>query len=153
LVRTVEYTGPRQSADFVHSVPGSGELARTGSVLFYNARANGAAAFASFISQAFDLMAGGDVLARPSYYNEAHDAFTITDGPDRPAAPVDQVFQRQSGGSVWVSNGNGCTGAAICPGWHEIDNNPSTASIKAGAGTVFQLHKDGSLWEWTGGAC
>jgi hypothetical protein len=153
LVRTVEYAGPRQSADFVHSVPGSGELARTGSVSFYNARVNGAAAFASFISQAVDLTVGGDALARPSYYNEAHDAFTITDGPDRPASPLDQVFQRQSNGSIWVSTGDNCRSAAVCPGWQELDNNASTASIKAGAGTVFQLHKDGSIWEWTGGGC
>jgi hypothetical protein len=153
LVRTVEYTGPRQSADFVHSVPGSGELARTGSVTFFNARVNGAAAFASFISQAVDLMAGGDVRARPSYYNEAHNAFTITDGPDRPAAPVDQVFQRHSDGSIWVSTGASCQSAPGCAGWRELDNNASTTSIKAGAGTVFQLHKDGSIWEWTGGSC
>ena len=153
IVKTVEYAGPRQSAEFIQSAPASSELARTGPVSFYNARVNGTAAFAPYTDQAMDLMAGGDVLARPSYDNEAHNAFTITDGPDRPAAPVDQVFQRQSGGSVWVSNGNGCTGAASCPGWHEIDNNPSTASIKAGAGTVFQVHKDGSIWEWTGGGC
>jgi hypothetical protein len=132
IVKTVEYTGPWQSADFVHSASGSGELARTTPVSFYNARVNGTAAFASFTNQAVDLMAGGDVLARPSYYNEAHNAFTITDGPDRPAAPVDQLFQRHSDGSIW---------------------DPSTTSIKAGAGTVFQLHKDGSIWEWTGGGC
>jgi Peptidase A4 family len=153
IVKTVEYTGPRQSADFVHSDPGVGELARTTSVSFYNARVNGTSAFASLGTQAVDLTAGGEALARPSYYNEAHNAFTITDGPDRPAAPVDQVFQRHSDGSIWVSNGDGCQSAAVCAGWQELDNNPVTKSIKAGAGTVLQLHKDGSIWEWTGGSC
>ena len=153
IVKTVVYTGPRQSADFIHSASGSGGLARTSSVSFYNARANGTAAFATFNSQATDLTAGGAILARPSYYNEAHNAFTVTDGPDRPAAPVDQLFQRHSDGSIWVSNGNGCQSAAACPGWRELDDNPATTSIKAGAGTVFQLHKDGSIWEWTGGGC
>jgi peptidyl-Asp metalloendopeptidase len=28
-----------------------------------------------------------------------------------------------------------------------------TTSIKAGAGTVFQLHKDGSIWQSTGQPC
>ncbi len=153
IVRAVEYTGPRQSADFVHSAPSAGELARTGSVSFYNARVNGTAAFASFTNQGMEIIAGNDVLARPSYYNEAHNAFTITDGADRPAAPVDQVFQRQSNGSIWVSTGDSCQSATVCHGWQELDNNPTTTSIKAGAGTVFQLHKDGSIWEWTGGGC
>ena len=155
IVKTVEYTGPRQSADFVHSSLGNEELARTGSVSFYNARVNGTAAFASSssINQGMEILAGNDVLARPSYYNEAQNAFTITDGPDRPAAPFDQVFQRHSDGSIWVSNGNGCQSATVCAGWQELDNNPATTSIKAGAGTVFQLHKDGSIWEWTGGGC
>lgn len=116
IVKTVEYTGPRESADFVHSDPCSGELARTTSVSFYNARVNGTAAFASLGTQAVDLMTGGAVLARPSYYNEAHNAFTITDGPDRPASPVDQVFQRHSDGSIWVSNGNSCQSAPGCTG-------------------------------------
>jgi hypothetical protein len=151
IVRTVEYAGLRQSVDFIHSAAGSEELARTTPVSFYNARVNGTAAFAAFTNQAVDLMQGGAVVARPSYDNEAHNAFTITDGPDRPAAPVDQVFQRHSNGSVWVSNGNGCQ--SVCAGWQELDNSPSTTSIKAGAGTVFQLHKDGSIWEWTGGSC
>jgi hypothetical protein len=153
LVKTEEYAGPRQSADFIHSVPGSAELARTTPFSFYNARVNGTAAFAPYTNQAIDLMQNGAVLARPSYDNEAHNAFTITDGPDRPAAPLDQLFQRHSDGSVWVSDGNGCQGNGACPGWAEIDKNTATTSIKAGAGTVFELRKGGGVWEWTGGGC
>jgi hypothetical protein len=153
IVKTVEYTGPRQSADFVHSATGNEALARTSPVSFSNARVNGTAAFASFTSQAVDATAAGGVVARPSYYNEAHNAFTIADGPDRPAAPVDQVFQRHSDGSIWVSTGTSCQSATVCAGWQELDNNPATTSISAGAGTVYQLHKDGSIWQSTGQPC
>ena len=153
IVKTVNYAGPRQSADFIHAAPPGGVLARTTAVSFLNARVNGTAGFASVNTQGTEIIAGNDVLARPSYYNEAHNAFTVTYGPDRPAAPVDQLFQRHSDGSIWVSNGNGCQTATVCAGWQELDNNPATTSIKAGAGSVFQLHKDGSIWEWTGEGC
>jgi len=151
IAKTVEYAGPRQSADFIHSVSGSGQLARTSPFSFYNARVNGTAAFVSLGTQATDLIVGGDVLARPSYYNEAHDAFTVTDGPDRPAAPVDQLFQRHSDGSIWESNGDscqtapGCTGewtgqpcssATVCTSWEELDNNQGTVQISVSNGSL-----------------
>jgi hypothetical protein len=164
IARTVEYNGPRQSADFIHSSTGSEELARTGPVSFYNTRVNGNAGLASANTQGTEIIAGNDVLARPSYPNGADNAFTVTYGPDRPAAPFDQLFQRHSDGSVWESNGNGCqsdgawewTGGgcqAACRNWLELDENSATTSISAGDGTVFQLHKDGSIWRSTGQPC
>lgn len=153
IVKNVRYAGPRLTGDFVHSAPPGGTLARTAPVTFYNALLNGGPGLVPVASKTIIITAGGAVLARPSYFNEAQNGFTVTDGPDIPAAPVDQVFQRHADGSVWVSTGDSCQTATVCAGWRELDNNPATASISAGAGTVFQLHKDGSIWEWTGGAC
>ena len=34
-----------------------------------------------------------------------------------------------------------------------MDNNPATAAIAAGAGQLYQLHIDGSIWRSTGAPC
>ena len=163
---------------------------------FYNTRVNGNAGLASANTQETEIIAGNDVVARASYPNEARSAFTVTYGPDRPAAPFDQLFQRHSDGSIWESQrerlperwrlhrlagarqqrryhidqgrrwhgvpapqgrehlewtGGGCQ--AACRNWLELDENSATSSISAGDGTVFQLHKDGSIWRSTGQPC
>jgi hypothetical protein len=34
--------------------------------------------------------------------------------------------------------------------WQELDNNPATADIAAGGGNLYQMHKDGRIWKYTG---
>jgi len=41
----------------------------------------------------------------------------------------------------------------VCPGWQELDNNPSTVQIVAGGAQLYELHQTGSIWWFTGQTC
>jgi hypothetical protein len=34
-----------------------------------------------------------------------------------------------------------------------LDNNPQTVAIVASGSDLYQLHNDGSIWQYTGAAC
>jgi hypothetical protein len=70
------------------------------------------------------------------------------------------LYQQHSDGWIWRYTGTPCTGES-CPGWQRLDNNGNTALIVA-AGTrlfqlhadpIYQLHRDGWIWRYTGPAC
>jgi hypothetical protein len=40
-----------------------------------------------------------------------------------------------------------------CNGWSLVDNNPKLAYIVAGPTTVYEMHQDGSIWQYSGIPC
>ena len=154
---TKTYSGPQSSAEFIQEAPTSS----TGSVLplahyyrfvdFYNARINGASPFLN-TGQSIVMAQNGVQVSTPSVPNQAANGFEVVYGSTAPAAPPTPAFQRHSNGSVWVATGVACNPTS-CPGWVEIDHNPTDVQISAGAGSVFQLLSNGQIWEWTGANC
>jgi hypothetical protein len=51
-----------------------------------------------------------------------------------------------------VANAWGQVGVAVnpFPNWQELDNNPATKLISADGGYLYQLHKTGKIWRYTG---
>jgi hypothetical protein len=158
------YSGPQSSAEFIQEDPGAqncpmggafcggtggvgySPLADFSEVTFTNARVNG---------QSPDLGSDNDIpmyqgtyLAEPSAPSQAGNSFNVTYGSTVPAAPATPlVFLRHTDGSVYTCY------AGACPGWESLDINPATTTISAGAGTVFELHSNGQIWEWSGQGC
>lgn len=53
-------------------------------------------------------------------------------------------YRLDSDGSIWQHQGKPS-------GWVQLDNNPKTTAIAAdGNGTLYQLHYDGTIWQYTG---
>jgi hypothetical protein len=62
------------------------------------------------------------------------------------------LYQTHSDGSIWQYTGPQCNRVS-CPGWVELDNNPSLSMIATGGGALFEMHQDGSIWWYVGPAC
>jgi peptidyl-Asp metalloendopeptidase len=64
------------------------------------------------------------------------------------------VIQLRSDGSIWqdVADEMSCSPNPYpCPSWARLDNNPETSAIAAGwlsSNEIYQLHKDGSIWQY-----
>jgi hypothetical protein len=151
------YSGPESSAEFIQEDPllvtstGAVEyapLADFSEVTFANARVNGQSP--SFGSDTnIPMYENGTYLAVPSAPSQAGNSFDVTYGSATPAAPATPlVFLRHTDGSVYT-----CYSSPCSSGWGVLDTNNATTSISAGAGTVFELHNNGQIWEWTGQGC
>jgi hypothetical protein len=158
FTKTLSYGGPQSTAEFIQErtyVGGHyGTLANYHPFSFTNARINGVSP-ALTLNDSIAMLQGGSQVSTPSAPNEAGNAFTMAYGSTAPAAPPTPLFQRQgspTGGSVWYATGVPCT-PTTCFGWTQVDNDPQLASIAAGAGSVFKIRKDHSIWEWTGNRC
>jgi len=76
------------------------------------------------------------------------------------AADDGALYQLHNDGMIWRYTGTPCAGNA-CPGWQMLDDNPRTTEIAAGGGQLYQLHddllyqlhKDGTIWRYTGAPC
>ena len=65
---------------------------------------------------------------------------------------IDQGTSGNDGG-FFQYTGTPCSGGS-CPGWVEIDDNPTTrGTFAAGATALDQMHNDGSVWQFIGPAC
>src|ERR1022692_631850 len=65
---------------------------------------------------------------------------------------IDQGTSGSDGG-FFQYTGTPCSGGS-CPGWVEIDDNPTTrGTFAAGATALDQMHNDGSVWQFIGPAC
>ena len=51
-----------------------------------------------------------------------------------------------------VTPGTPCSGDT-CPGWQRLDNNHKSVTIAGAGNELYQLHKDGRIWKFTGAAC
>jgi hypothetical protein len=58
------------------------------------------------------------------------------------------MYQLQNNGTVLQYLGTVCNGT-VCNGWLELDQNPAISYIIAGQNTVYEQHKDGSIWQYT----
>jgi len=58
------------------------------------------------------------------------------------------LYQLQNGGTVIQYTGTPCNGN-VCNGWVQIDANPSVSYIVAGPNTVYELHTNGGIWQYT----
>ena len=65
---------------------------------------------------------------------------------------IDQGTSGNDGG-FFQYTGTPCSGGS-CPGWVEIDDNPTTrGTFAAGATALDQMHNDGSVWQFIRPAC
>src|ERR1017187_797468 len=65
---------------------------------------------------------------------------------------IDQGTSGNDGG-FFQYTGTPCSGGS-CPGWVEIDDNPTTrGTFAAGATALDQMHNEGSVWQYTGTPC
>jgi hypothetical protein len=70
------------------------------------------------------------------------------------------LYQLHNDGMIWKYTGTACSGTS-CPGWQMLDDNTRTTQIASGGGQLnqlhdgllYQLHKDGSIWRYTGAGC
>lgn len=81
-------------------------------------------------------------------------------------ASAGNLYQLHGTGAIWRWTGGVCT-ARGCPGWQRLDANPATQAIAVGRqphvddfatgpavpAAVFQVHRDGTVWRWTGTPC
>ncbi len=64
-----------------------------------------------------------------------------------------RLFQLRRDGSILAFVGGPAFGGGpFLTTWAQLDNNPATIAIAAGAKGLYQLHNDGSIWEFAGGA-
>ena len=76
------------------------------------------------------------------------------------AADGGALYQLHNDGMIWRYTGTPCSGNS-CPGWQLLDNNPRTTEIAAGGAQLYQLHddllyqlhKEGTIWRYTGALC
>lgn len=76
------------------------------------------------------------------------------------AAAGDQLYEQHDDGMIWRYTGTPCGGSGSCPGWQRLDDNSLTGMIAAAdnlhqlhADPLYQAHRDGSLWRYTGTDC
>jgi hypothetical protein len=60
-------------------------------------------------------------------------------------------YQLHNDGSIWHYTGTPCRDG--CPGWQQLDDNPTAVAISADRGSLYQRHDDGSIWRYTGTPC
>jgi hypothetical protein len=96
--------------------------------------------------------------------NSATKEIIAAGGAQVGSSRIPPVVQLHSDGSIWLYTGTPCNSGG-CPGWIELDNNPTAVAITGFAdngmgansifpnGSLFQLHNDGSIWSYTGTPC
>jgi hypothetical protein len=80
------------------------------------------------------------LIARPAFsWQEIDGSPSLA----RIAAGKTYLFGAEPNGNIWLFNSGQ---------WLQLDNNPNTVSIY-GKGELYQRHRNGSLFKWTGSAC
>jgi hypothetical protein len=72
-----------------------------------------------------------------------------------------QLFQLKSDGSIFRYTGTPCvvikgpfgSDITLCLGWEKLDNNPDTIEIVGSNGNLYQRHRNGTVFKFTGTVC
>jgi hypothetical protein len=62
------------------------------------------------------------------------------------------LFVGAQGNTIWSYTGTPCSGTS-CPGWEQLDDNPTTVALAGGGTKLYQFHYDGSIWLSNGTGC
>jgi hypothetical protein len=119
-------------------------------LLIGNLSHTGGVAMAAGLDGLYQLNPNGTILALGDCVSDDCTWTQVGDNSNTTQISASNIlYQLQSNnGTVLRYNGTPCNGN-VCDGWVQIDANPAVSYIVAGPNTVYELHTNGGIWQYT----